>query len=206
SLYEEVDEALELLDSAKRKAQRTKKSSQSVLIKNIKDLSDGEEDTESIKGSLSTCTCNLPSSTGSLASSNLSLAPPNEAQLSGKENPPIKVYSIATGVSVYPYMRELAERIGERLSDIKIHVYPVVNEFFGRNVTVTGLLTGSDLLRELKGKELGECLLLSRNMFKAGTQMLLDDLTTDDLSQELNVRIEIVDNSGQALIDALVQS
>ena len=115
-----------------------------------------------------------------------------------------KTVSIATGVSVYQHMKDIAGRI-EKETGIKILLYPVENDFFGRGVTVTGLLTGSDLLRELKGKELGERLLLSKNMFKAGTATMLDDITAGRLEKELGVEIQIVDNSGQAFVDTLVQ-
>ena len=71
---------------------------------------------------------------------------------------------------------------------------------------MTGLLTGCDLLRELKNKDLGEELLLSVNMFRSGTSTMLDDVTKDQLEKELGVGIQIVDNSGQALIDTLVQN
>lgn len=117
-----------------------------------------------------------------------------------------KTVSIATGVSVFPYMKGIAEKIESTIDRLRINVYPVENAFFGGAVTVTGLLTGCDLLRTLGDKELGDKLLLSRNMFKAGTATLLDDITADQLEEKLGVKIQIVDNSGQALIDSLVQS
>lgn len=116
-----------------------------------------------------------------------------------------KKVSIATGMLVYNHIRDIAERIEKELG-VKVLVYPVENTFFGKNITVTGLLTGYDLMRELKGKDLGERLLLSRNMFRAGTGVMLDDVTCDELEDKLGVKIQIVDNCGQALIDALVQS
>lgn len=117
-----------------------------------------------------------------------------------------KSVSIATGMSVYVHMKGITKRIEKALNGIKIHVYPVENMFFGQGVTVTGLLTGGDLLKDLQGKDLGEKLLLSKNMFKSGTATMLDDVTVDQLEKELNIKIQIVDNSGQALIDTLVQS
>ncbi len=117
-----------------------------------------------------------------------------------------KSVSIATGVSVFPHIKEIADHLEKAIDGLKIHVYPVENTFFGGAVTVTGLLTGCDLLRELQDKDLGEKLLLSKNMFRAGTATMLDDVTADQLEEKLGVKIQIVDNSGQALIDALVQS
>lgn len=123
-----------------------------------------------------------------------------------KRRSALKKLSIATGVSVYEHMRELAGRIEKAVKCVRILVYPVENTFFGPGVTVTGLLTGCDLLRELKNKDLGEELLLSVNMFRSGTSTMLDDVTKDQLEKELGVGIQIIDNSGQALIDTLVQS
>lgn len=119
---------------------------------------------------------------------------------------PVKEYSIATGTSVYDHMVALTDKIEDALESIKINVYPVENTFFGKNVTVTGLLTGYDLKRELKDKNLGDGLLLSKSMFRAGTRDMLDDITACELEQELNIGIKIVDNCGHAFIDTLVQS
>lgn len=113
--------------------------------------------------------------------------------------------SIAVGVSVCGFMKEMAVKIEAAVQGLSIHVYPVENTFFGSGVTVTGLLTGYDLLRELKDKNLGERLLLSKNMFRADTDILLDDITAQDLEKELGIEVIIVDNDGQVLIDTLVQ-
>lgn len=116
-----------------------------------------------------------------------------------------KQISIATGVSVYPYIREIADQIEKSISDLKINVFPVENTFFGLGVTVTGLLTGYDIIRELSDKDLGDRLLLCRNMFRAGTTTLLDDNTKEGLEEKLGVEILIIDTTGQALMDAIIQ-
>jgi len=116
-----------------------------------------------------------------------------------------KTVSIATGVSVFKHFKEITSNIEKRIKGLKINVYPVENTFFGPNVTVTGLLTGYDLIRELKGKDLGEKLLLCRNMFKAGTELMLDDVTKGDLEEKLGIKVQLVDSDGYALIEALVR-
>jgi len=116
-----------------------------------------------------------------------------------------KTVSIATGVSVFKHFKEITSHIEGRLKGININVYPVENTFFGPNVTVTGLLTGYDLIRELKGKDLGERLLLCRNMFKAGTEIMLDDVTKAELEEKLGIKVQLVDSDGHALIEALVR-
>ncbi|NMA66461.1 MAG: DUF512 domain-containing protein [Clostridiaceae bacterium] len=135
----------------------------------------------------------------------------NEAEEALKELPENstfsdKVFSVATGVSMYNYLRSMADKIERLFKGIKIIVIPVENTFFGTRITVTGLLTGYDLKRELKGKDLGNILLLSKDMFRAGTDYMLDDVTVSELEQFLGINIKIVDNSGQAFIDTLVQS
>jgi len=112
--------------------------------------------------------------------------------------------SIATGTLFYPVMKELAWTIEERLKDVRLKVFPVENRFFGGNVSVTGLLTGKDLTETLKGKELGRVLMLCRNMFRSGTEVLLDDMTRSDLESALGVPVMIVDNSGDAFIESIL--
>ncbi len=115
-----------------------------------------------------------------------------------------KTVSIATGVSFYDHFKKITSLIEKAVKGLKIKVYKVENTFFGKGVTVTGLLTGCDLIRELSGKALGEKLLLSKNMFKSGTKVLLDDVSAHEIEEKLGVKIQIVDTNGQAFIDALV--
>ena len=117
-----------------------------------------------------------------------------------------KTVSIATGVSVFEHFKKITENIERRIKGLKINVYPVENTFFGSGVTVTGLLTSCDLIRVLKDKELGEQLLLCKNMFKADTTIMLDDVTADELEDKLDVKIQIVESDGYAFIDTLVKS
>ncbi|MEN2776442.1 radical SAM protein [Acetivibrio clariflavus] len=108
--------------------------------------------------------------------------------------------SIATGVSPYSYIKEMAGVLENRFKNININVYKIENNFFGKNVTVTGLLTGQDLIEQLKNKELGDELLISRSMLKAGEDILLDDYSVTDLEQKLKVKITVVDNDGKDFI------
>jgi NifB/MoaA-like Fe-S oxidoreductase len=110
--------------------------------------------------------------------------------------------SLATGLLAAPFIAMLAGEFMERFPEIKINVYPIRNDFFGERITVSGLITGQDLIAQLKGKELGERLLLPCNMFKSGEEILLDDLTRGDLENTLQVKVCIVKSSGQDLLDA----
>ena len=112
--------------------------------------------------------------------------------------------SIATGVSVSKFIEEMAKELEKRYNGLKIAVYTIKNCFFGENVTVTGLLTGTDIIKQLKGKELGAELLLSRNMFRSGEEVLLDDCTVEELEKELSVKVTIVENNGKDFVDRIL--
>ena len=112
--------------------------------------------------------------------------------------------SAATGKLAYPYIRRMVERIEERYPGVKIHVYCIRNDFFGERITVSGLITGGDIIAQLKGKRLGSRLLLPCNMLKADEDVFLDDLTVKEVSDALQVPVNIVKSSGQDLVDAML--
>lgn len=112
--------------------------------------------------------------------------------------------SVATGFLAYPYIKRMADRIMEKYPKSKIHVYGIRNDFFGELITVSGLITGQDLIGQLKGKALGEKLLLPCNMLRIEEQDFLDDVTLQDVKDALQVPVDIVKSSGQDFIDAVL--
>ena len=92
----------------------------------------------------------------------------------------------------------------EQFPDYDIRVYPIRNDFFGERITVSGLLTGQDLEAQLKGRELGEKLLLPCNLLRSGEEVFLDDMTLGELKTALQVEIDIVKSSGQDLLEAML--
>ena len=112
--------------------------------------------------------------------------------------------SLVTGRLAYPYIKDMAEQMMEKYPQLKISVYAIRNDFFGEMITVSGLLTGQDILAQLKGKELGERLLLPQNVLKSGETVFLDDMTVAELEKALQVQVDIVKSSGQDLIDAIL--
>lgn len=112
--------------------------------------------------------------------------------------------SIATGVSAYSFVKTQAEKIMEKQSSLRIHVYPIKNTFFGENITVTGLLTGKDILEQLTGKKLGENLLLCSSMFKAGEEIMLDDITIKEIESVLSIDIIKVENIGEDFVNKIL--
>ena len=112
-------------------------------------------------------------------------------------------FSIATGVSAAPYFDKLLGMAKEKYGTIKGQVYAIENDFFGRSINVTGLITGQDLIRQLKGRELGERLLISQNMLRREEMDFLDDVTLEQASKELGVPIYPIEQDGFALWDAM---
>lgn len=104
--------------------------------------------------------------------------------------------AIATGVLAYPYIQRMADRVQSAFPGLTIHVYRILNEFFGENITVSGLLTGQDIIRQLAGKPLGKRLLLPQNVLRNGEDVFLDDITVSDMEKALQVKIDIVKSSG----------
>ena len=112
--------------------------------------------------------------------------------------------SIVTGQIAYPYILKMAERMMELFPGLTIHVYPIINHFFGEQITVTGLLTGQDMVSQLKGQKLGNRLLLPHNTLRSGDEVFLDDMTVAEMKNALQVKIDIVKSSGYDFIDAVL--
>ncbi len=115
-----------------------------------------------------------------------------------------KEVSIATGRLAAPYIQKLCEEFMEKFPKIKINVYPIRNDFFGERITVSGLITGQDLIVQLKGKSLGERLLLPQNMVRQQEQDFLDDVTIAQVNTALQVQVDIVKSSGQEFVKQLL--
>ncbi len=114
-----------------------------------------------------------------------------------------RTVSAASGEAAHAVVSMLAREAEEHCPGLRVHAYAVKNNFFGGEVTVTGLLTGRDLAEQLAGKELGETLYLSRTTLRAEGDLFLDGMTPAELSEKLGVPVEFVDNDGGALFDAL---
>ena len=112
--------------------------------------------------------------------------------------------SIACGTSAAPYLRELMDRVEEKFKNVRVTVYPIVNDFFGEHINVSGLITGSDLIKQLKGKPLGSALLISSAMLRFENDLFLDDVHIDDVMRELNINVLPINNDGKMLLDAIL--
>ena len=112
-------------------------------------------------------------------------------------------FAIATGVSAAPFLKKLVDKAAEKCGRIKGEVYAIRNDFFGHTITVAGLVTGQDLIAQLKGKKLPERLLIPTNMLRSGEQVFLDDVSVADVERELSVTVVPVGQDGYELLDAM---
>ncbi len=112
--------------------------------------------------------------------------------------------TIATGELAAPYLREHVIAIRKKYPGVEAQVITVKNEFFGGKITVAGLLTGQDLVNQLKGKDLGEELLLTTNMLKSDEPVFLDDMTVEQLQIALQIKVSIVESSGNDFVNCIL--
>ena len=116
-----------------------------------------------------------------------------------------KQVSLATGKLAAPILEEIVQKVNCILPNIRGKVYMIENDFFGHEITVAGLLTGQDIIAQLKDKPLGDYLILPQVLLRDGEDVLLDDLTVRDLEKELNISIRIAGSSGKELIDCIIK-
>ena len=116
---------------------------------------------------------------------------------------PKRRVSIATGRLAGPFLKELGKRIETVHQNVTLQIFEIRNDFFGESITVSGLITGQDLIAQLKDQDLGDELLLPTNMIRSGERVFLDDLTIEDAEEALGIPIRIVESGGRDLVCAV---
>lgn len=122
-----------------------------------------------------------------------------------------RILTIVTGKLAYPTMCGLADKMMKAFPDITINVADIRNDFFGETITVSGLITGQDLIRQVRerkenGESVGDTLLIPSAMLRMGEQVFLDDLTVQDVERELGIRVSPVESGGKELVDAILNA
>lgn len=112
--------------------------------------------------------------------------------------------SIATGALAAPYIKELCGEVTKLYPNVRADVHTVRNDFFGERITVAGLLTGSDIIGQLKDVPLGSHLLLPSNLLRAGEDVLLDDVTVGDIENALQTPVRIVQLNGWSFVEMII--
>lgn len=122
-----------------------------------------------------------------------------------------RTFSVATGELAFSVIREAAEELCRACPGIVIHVFPIRNDFFGETITVAGLVTGQDLIRQLKerqqvGESLGDTLFIPANMLRSGEQVFLDDVTVQDVEQALGLSVTVIESGGGDFVEAALHA
>lgn len=112
--------------------------------------------------------------------------------------------TIACGDGVFPYMKRIMSMINEKFPNITINTRAIKNNFFGGGVNVSGLVTGGDLIDQLRGDDLGDRLIIPSSMLRFENDLFLDDVSTDDVERELGVTLVPVNNNGNDLVEAVI--
>lgn len=113
--------------------------------------------------------------------------------------------SAVTGLAARPLIEACVTAAKRKFPGLDCRIYGIVNEFFGENITVTGLLTGGDILKQLRGQPLGERLLLPAAALRRERDLFLDDVSVEQLTAQLQVPVDITDGDGGSFLAALLQ-
>ena len=114
--------------------------------------------------------------------------------------------SIATGVAAYPLLVRLCRLVSEKYPLVKADVFQIKNDFFGHSVTVAGLVTGKDLISQLKDKPHAETLIIPSVMLRSEGDVFLDDVSLEDVEKALSVSVRVTDaNSGFELLENILE-
>jgi putative radical SAM enzyme (TIGR03279 family) len=126
-----------------------------------------------------------------------------ENDLSGVRTEGRGSFTLVTGASAYKEIAEAAKKISSKNSAINLKVKKIINNYFGQTITVAGLLTGKDIIEQLSTEEVGNFVIIPKNMLKSGESIFLDDITIDDLERELYRKVLVCDYTGEDLIQII---
>lgn len=111
--------------------------------------------------------------------------------------------SIVTGASAYKFIKTLCDELINKYN-INIYLIKIRNDFFGETVTVTGLITGNDIMTQLEGQNLGDELIIPECMLRSGETVFLDDITVEEIENNLNIKVKINSVNGKEFIDNIL--
>ena len=112
--------------------------------------------------------------------------------------------SIATGIAAKPFIDKIVVSVQNNIAHFSCKVYAINNDFFGENITVAGLITGTDLVSQLLGKDLGEVLLIPAAMLRHERDIFLDSVSLLEVEAALNIKVVPVENDGFELLEAMI--
>ncbi len=110
--------------------------------------------------------------------------------------------TLVTGTSGAAILQQVVDGLNQ-IKDLQVDLEVVKNQFFGESVTVTGLLTGGDIIKALKNKNLGDAVILPSVMLRDGEEVFLDDVTVSDVADKIQTPVEVVDGP-ENLVEVLL--
>ena len=118
-----------------------------------------------------------------------------------------RTIAVATGRLAYPLIRDAAKELCSVCPGLAVHVFPIRNDFFGEMITVAGLVTGQDLIAQLRerqqaGENLGDVLFIPSNMLRSGERVFLDDVTVQDVERALGMPVTVTEPGGGDFVEA----
>lgn len=113
--------------------------------------------------------------------------------------------SVVTGISAKAFLEKLVQKLMDKFLGLVINVHAIKNNFFGETITVSGLITGQDIISQLKNKKLGDKVIIPKNMLKSDENIFLDDLSVKDLERELNIKVLISEVNGKDFIEKILK-
>lgn len=116
-----------------------------------------------------------------------------------------KRLTIVTGTSAKGYLNGLIVKFNSKFPKVNVVIHSITNNFFGNMITVSGLVTGKDIIDQLKNKDLGEKIILPKSMFKSNENILLDDITKEDIELALKTKVHICEVNGKSLINIILK-
>ena len=130
-----------------------------------------------------------------------------ELALEDRESDSLLSYTVSAvcGECPYDYLVKNLSLVNKKFPNVKINVYKIKNNFFGGEIDVTGLVTGGDLIEQLRGKELGSKLIIPSCMLRFEGDIFLDDVSIEQVEKELNIKVKVTDNSGESLVSELTK-
>lgn len=116
-----------------------------------------------------------------------------------------KTVTVLTGTLIFETIEGLGRLLVEKIKNLNLQVISINNDYFGGKVSVTGLITATDIVKTLKGKNLGDRIIIPESMLKSGEEVFLDDLTVTDIEKELGVKVQVCEVNGASFINRIVE-
>lgn len=114
-----------------------------------------------------------------------------------------KKYVLATGTLANEFMVKMKDNIIEKFDELELIVVPIVNKFFGETITVSGLITGQDLIEQLRIYKDVDGIIIPRSMMKSDEEIFLDNLTLEEVIKELGVPVISSKVDGKIFVDII---